>query len=545
MALPYLMEFPHECSEQLFNRVYANLVARDLARSDPKIRRMFELWRNTPAPGSPLEKNAELKSVTIAETPWRRNAQNESEAHRRLGVLFDDNRLDEEISAGLRRLAEQQLPDGLWPWFPGGRANAYISLYIATGFGRLRHLGIDVDAGPAIKALAALDAWVREHGRQIAREKEPENYVPSAIDALYLYGRSFFLESQPLAPETKEAVDFLLRQARANGLQVSARQSQAHLAIALQRFGDTRAAQAILRSIKERSVTGEEFGRFWRDLESRWHWQDAPIETQALMIEAFDEVAHDAQAVEECKAWLLKQKQTQHWSTTKATADAIYALLLRGRNLLGSDAVVEVALGGETIAPKNAEAGTGFYERRFAGSEVKPAMGRVLVKKTDEGVSWGGVHWQYLEDIAKIAPHDAPPLRLKKTLFVKETTAQGRVLKPVNGPLAVGDELVARIELSTDRDLEFVHLKDQRGSGTEPVNVLRGYRYQDGLGYYESTRDTASHFFIDRLQRGTYVFEYSTRVQLRGRYQGGLAEIECMYAPEFRSHSESRELVVE
>ncbi|OQB82455.1 MAG: hypothetical protein BWX86_02918 [Verrucomicrobia bacterium ADurb.Bin122] len=35
------------------------------------------------------------------------------------------------------------------------------------------------------------------------------------------------------------------------------------------------------------------------------------------------------------------------------------------------------------------------------------------------------------------------------------------------------------------------------------------------------------------------MFEYSTRVQLKGMYQTGIAEIQCMYAPEFNSHSES------
>jgi len=171
-------------------------------------------------------------------------------------------------------------------------------------------------------------------------------------------------------------------------------------------------------------------------------------------------------------------------------------------------------------------------------------MGQITVKKTDEGVSWGSVHWQYLEDMSKVTPYEGTPLQLCKTLFIKETTAQGQVLYPLQGPLAVGDELVVRIELRVDRDMEYVHMKDQRGSGTEPVNVLSGYRYQDGLAYYESTRDTATHFFMDYLPKGVYVFEYSTRIQHKGKYQTGIASIQCMYAPEFNSHSESFDLDV-
>ena len=180
------------------------------------------------------------------------------------------------------------------------------------------------------------------------------------------------------------------------------------------------------------------------------------------------------------------------------------------------------------------EAGTGFYERRFSSAEVKPKLGEITVKKVDEGVAWGSVHWQYLEDMSKVTPYQGTPLKLKKTLYTKVNTTKGPTLEPVRGELRVGDELAVRIELRVDRDMEYIHLKDQRGSGTEPVNVL-----SDGLAYYESTRDTASHFFIDYLPKGTYVFEYSTRVQHRGEYQTGIAQIQCMYAPEFNSHSES------
>jgi hypothetical protein len=191
------------------------------------------------------------------------------------------------------------------------------------------------------------------------------------------------------------------------------------------------------------------------------------------------------------------------------------------------------------------EAGTGFYEQRFTGSEIKPKLGHIAVRKVDEGVAWGSVHWQYLEDMSKVTPYEGTPLKLVKRLYTKEYTEKGPVLKPVAGLLNVGDELVCRIELRVDRDMEYIHLKDYRGSGTEPVNVLSRYKYQDGLAYYESTRDTASHFFIDYLPKGTYVFEYSTRVVHKGQYQTGIAQIQCMYAPEFNSHSESVKLSVE
>jgi hypothetical protein len=550
MALPYIMDRDLDCSEAVFNRLYANALARHIAGSDPKIRRVFDLWRETPALDSPLEKNQELKAVMLEETPWYRQAQDEKQARRNVGVLFDDNRLDDEQRRSQSKLAQMQYGDGRWPWFPGGRPNDYMTLYIATGHGRLRHLGVKADMAPAIKAWGALDNWVDETYREILRRPKPEKppkeepvYITPTI-AYYLYGRSFFLDDAKIAAKPREAVDFFLAQGRKHWLKVECRQSQAHLALAFQRFGDGATAKAILDSIRERSVSNEELGMFWRDLELSWGWFRAPIETQALMIEAFDEIAHDAAAVEACKVWLLKQKQTQGWKTTRATADAVYGLLLRGAGLLASDALVEVKLDDRWLRPEKTEAGTGFYEQRFAPAEIRPAMGRVTVKKVDDGVSWGSLHWQYLEDMTKVTPYAGTPLTVRKTLFLREYTKKGPTLRPAKGDLAVGDELVVRVELRTDRDMEYVHLKDQRGAGTEPVNVLSRYRYQDGLAYYESTRDTASHFYIEYLPKGAYVFEYAARIVHRGRYQTGIAEAQCLYAPEFNSHSGSFDLRV-
>jgi uncharacterized protein YfaS (alpha-2-macroglobulin family) len=544
MALPYLMEYPYECSEQIFNRLYANSLARHIANSDPKIPAIFEQWKGTPALDSPLEKNQDLKAVMLEETPWLRQAQAESQARRNVGILFDSNRLNDETSRNLRKLADLQLPDGAWPWFPGGPPNDYITLYITTGFGRLRHLGVKIDLDAAKKSLGRLDDWIERIYREILKHGKKDNCHLTTTIALYLYGRSFFLADRPIDKKHQEAVDYFLGQARKHWLKLANRQSQGHLALALKRFGDKQTPVGIMRSIKERSVSNEELGMFWRDLELSWWWFHAPIETQAVMIEAFEEIMDDRQAVEECKVWLLKQKQTQDWKTSKATADAVYALLLRGENLLASDALVEMVIGGQAIKPEKVEAGTGFYEQRFVRGEITSRMGEIVVKKIDKGVAWGSVHWQYLEDMSKVTPYEGTPLKLAKSLYTREFTKKGPVLTPVKGPVKVGDELVVRVVLRVDRDMEYVHLKDYRGSGTEPVDVLSRYRYQDGLAYYEATRDTASHFFIDYLPKGTYVFQYATRVVHRGSYQTGLAQIQCMYAPEFNSHSESIPLEV-
>jgi hypothetical protein len=544
-SLPYLMEYPHECAEQVFNRLYANALARHIANSNPKIRRVFDLWREAQpeALDSPLLKNEELKSVLIEETPWLRDAKDETQARKNVGILFEANRLDNETAAALAKLESMQIDNGAWPWFPGGRENEFITLYLVSGFGRLGNLGVAIDDELALRALDRLDAWIAERHQECLRDKV-ERF--GSTEALYLYARSFFLKRRPVAGEHQPAIDYFRALAKKNWPDLP-RLTQAHIALGLKRFGDQETPAAIVASLLERSVNEEELGRYWRDTEQHWWWYRAPIETQAMMIEAFCEIAQDQKTADDCRVWLHKQRQTQAWPSTKSTADAIYALLLGGDDLLGSDALVTISLGGTEVKPEKVEAGTGFYEKRFTATEIRPEMGTITLTKPDKGVSWGSLHWQYLEDIAKVTPHGDNPLTLMKSLFIKSNGKSGPELKPLAAGAALkpGDELVTRVELRTDRDLEYVHLKDQRGSGTEPVNVLSGYRFQDGLAYYESTRDTASHFFIEYLPKGTYVFETSARVQLRGQYQSGVAEIQCLYAPEFNSHSGSVGLKVE
>ncbi|MBP7866314.1 MAG: hypothetical protein KA419_10220 [Acidobacteria bacterium] len=540
-ALPFLLEFPYECSEQVFNRLYANSLAGRIANSNPRIRQIFDAWKGTDALKSNLEKNEDLKSALLQETPWVLDAKDESAAKRRVGLLFDANTLESGVKRAWNKLKNLQLDNGAWPWFPGGRPDPFITLTVVTGFGRLRHLDVKVDEEPAVKALAYLDRWIVEIYRSIVI-RDANHLTP--LVAHYLYARSFFLKDRPFEGDIKEAVDYYLGQSRKYWLELNSRLCQAELSLALHRLGDALTARKILASLKERSVSTPELGMFWREDELSWWWWRAPIETQAMVIEALGEVTADAPAVEDCKVWLLKQKQARDWKTTKATADAVYALLLRGDDLLKSTEIVQVKLGSETVKPSAVEAGTGYWQERWAGPAVKPEYADVTVVKTDPGIAWGGVHFQYFEDMAKVTPH-ATNLSLEKTLFVKRDSDKGPTLEPVTGPLRVGDLVTVRVVLRTDRDMEYVHLKDLRGSGFEPTSVLSGYRYQDGLWYYQSTRDTASHFFIDYLPKGTYVFEYTLRVQLRGRYQSGMAEIGCMYAPEFGSHSGSMWVEVE
>ena len=315
------------------------------------------------------------------------------------------------------------------------------------------------------------------------------------------------------------------------------------------RNGDGKTAASILKSLRERSLTNPELGMYWRDNRGGYFWHEAPVETQAILIELFEEYGNDPKAVGQLKTWLLKQKQTQSWATSRATAEAVYALLLRGSDWLQTDPGVKITLGGQIIDPESmdisTESGTGYFKTSWSGDGIKPAMGNVSVAKSTEGPAWGALYWQYFEDLDKISAHDSP-LKISKKLYIKTNTDQGLVLQEITGrnPLQVGQQLIVRIELRSDRDMEYVHMKDMRAAGFEPVNTLSGYHWNGGLGYYENTRDAATNFFFSYLPKGTWVFEYPLVVSQKGEFSNGLGSVQCMYAPEFSAHSEGLKVKV-
>ena len=553
-SLPYLMEYPYECNEQIFSRYYANSMATHVVNSQPKIKAIFDQWRAQGSLESPLEKNPELKSILIEETPWLRDAQSEAEQQQRIALLFDLNNMRHERETALNKLSRNQLNSGGWPWFKGGRANRYITQHIISSFGHLKQLGVSKDEKAqqmVQKAMQYLDAkFVHEYKdiRKYNADVDLSKDHLSHTQLHYLYMRSFFPEIE-MSQETKEVKDYYLGQIKKYWLSRSL-YSKGLMALIMDRMQNESTAQLILKSLKETSIYSEELGRYWKANTASWYWYQAPIETQALLIEAFAEIENDTETVDALKVWLLKNKQTNRWETTKATTEAVYALLLQGSDWLSTDHNVQVTIGNHTINPsedsKNAQAGSGYYKTQWNGSEITADMGTISMSKKGKGIAWGGVYWQYFEDLDNISSSETG-LELKKQLFRRNYTDSGELLTPISKDtsLKVGDLVRVRIELRSDRDLEFVHMKDMRASGLEPVNVLSRYKWQDGLGYYESTRDAATNFFFDRLPKGVYVFEYDLRVNNAGNMSNGITSIQCMYAPEFSSHSKGAKLNVE
>lgn len=556
-ALPYLMEYPWECAEQTWNRFYANAMAAHVVRSSPRIAQVFSKWKtlDTTALQSNLAKNQELKALLLEETPWVLAAKSETAPKKNIALLFDLVRMGNEQDRTLLKLQEMQVSNGGFSWFKGGPDDRYITQYIVTGIGHLKKMNAysqDQERKVTLildKALPYLDARIREDYEALLRDKaDLKEYIPGPQTIQYLYMRSFF-PHKAVPAASNEAYQLFLTRAKATWINHT-KMLQGMIALVMQRSREGQTAKDILESLKQKAIRNEELGMYWKDNQRSWWWQEAPIERQALMIEAFEEINKDAAMVNDLKTWLLKNKQTNNWESTKATAEACYALLLQGNYWLAESPATTVSLGETVIAPNTdaTQAGTGYFKRKLDAGVIKSDMGDIRVSvQASAGANqlpgWGAVYWQYFEDLDKITFAETP-LKLSKQLFVETNSDKGPVLTPVRAgdAVKVGDKIKVRIELRVDRDMEYVHMKDMRASGVEPVNVLSGYRWQGGLGYYESTRDASTNFFFNALQKGTYVFEYPLFITHEGDFSNGITTIQCMYAPEFTAHSEGVKL---
>ncbi|MDR0420882.1 MAG: carboxypeptidase-like regulatory domain-containing protein [Prevotellaceae bacterium] len=557
-AMPYMMEYPYECSEQIFSRFYANSLSSVIIDKFPQIRRTFDLWKMKDSKEliSNLEKNQELKNILIEETPWLREAKDESENKKRIALLFDLNKMQNEQKSTLNKLKHNQMGNGAFPWFGGMCESRYITQHIAIGLQRLKKLNAvadiyisDVDkiSNAAIKYLDG--KMLLDYEYLLKNKAEMSKYEVSEIILHYLYLRSF-KGTADMSQKEKTAFDYFFNRIDRNPFDRGIYQ-QALIALTAYRLGKGELAQKIVNSLKERAQVSEEMGMYWAENSRGYFWYQSPIETQSLLIETFTEIGNNKKEIDEMKIWLLRNKHTNNWETTKATSDACYALLIQNDNITTDNLPLQVKLNNYPLEQlknddlQKSETATGYVKTSWRSDEIKNDFGKINVTNPNATIAWGAAYWQYFENLDKITSADTE-LKIKREYFIEKHTDSGAKLNRIdeNNAIKVGDKIKVRIELRADRDYEYVHLKDMRASGLEPINVISQAKYQDGMWYYESTKDASSNFFIYYLKKGTYVFEYELTANSAGEFSTGIATIQCMYAPEFSAHSAGEKIII-
>ena len=319
-------------------------------------------------------------------------------------------------------------------------------------------------------------------------------------------------------------------------------------AIILDKAGRKKEAQEFIASLKEHLTKTDEQGMFFAFNENPYSWGGMKMQAHVDVMEALELTGGNNDTVEEMKLWLLKQKQTQQWNSPVATADAVYALLMKGVNLLDNQGDVRIVIANEvleTVSPsKTTVPGLGYIKRSFTQKNVVDAR-KIEVEKRNPGIAWGAVYAEY-ESPIKDVRQQGGELNVQKQLYVERMVNNAPQLQPITEKtvLQVGDKVVSRLSIRADRAMDFVQLKDQRGACFEPIGSVSGYNWSNGIGYYVDIKDASTNFFFDHLGKGVYVLEHSYRISRVGTYETGLATMQCAYAPEYASHSASMTIII-
>ncbi len=540
-ALPVVANPQNEDALSWATAYYAHSLAACIVKENPRIKQVFDSWK---AQGgtketfmSNLQKNQELKNILLAETPWLTEATNEAEQKQRIATLFDLNTMNSQLAVSVEKLGELQNADGAWSWYKGMQGSRYVTTQVMEMLVRLNaltHQDADSRMQPMIqKGFEYLGKQAAEEYKSMkeAEKKGAVGLRPSEQVLRYLY----ICALDGKAPVDEKVNRYFIDKLSGEGKELTI-YGKALGAIILQQSGKVAEARLFMQSLMEYSVVTDEMGRYFDTPKARYSWFSYKIPTEVAAMEAIQRITKDTKAIDEMKRWLLKQKQTQTWETPIATADAVYALMATGASdLLANTGGVEITLGKEVIRTP-ADNAIGYIKKTVSGDVMN--IKKVSVDKEGTGMGWGAVYAQYLESMDQIGEQG-------NGLSVSRQLYKGDEALNESAPLKVGDKITVRLTVKADRDMDFVQIKDDRAACMEPLQAVSGFRWSNGLGYYQATKDASTQFFIDQMRKGTYVIEYQVYVNRTGEYQAGIATVQSAYAPEFGGHTGGYRVMVE
>ena len=516
---------------------YANSLGAFIMKQNPTIKGTIEQWQQELGTEtslmSSLQKNQDLKSLVIDETPWVMDADREADQKRQLINYFDDNTLQYRLDKNLQNLRDLQNGDGSWSWWPGMPGNLYMTTAVVKMLTRLNAMtgsqqGTTQMLSSAMQYLGKEMVEEVKQMRKLEREHKVKDLRPSetAVDVLYIWS----LANTQLSGKTADArtylVDHLAKQTHEFTIY-----GKAVAAVILAKNGKQQKAAEYLESIRQYSVYQEEKGRYFDTRKAYYSWRDYKIPTEVAAIEALKAIEpNDQQTVEEMQRWLLQSKRTQAWDTPLNSVDAVYAFLNGRTEMLQTKEPCVISLNGKPMDMPKATAGLGYVKTSASGNNLKT----LSVRKTSDGTSWGAVYAQFMQPVTKIQSA-AAGITVKRELLAADTQ------KPIGKALSVGDKIKIRITITAEHDYDFVQLIDKRAACMEPVQQLSGYHW----GYYCSPKDYTTNYYFDRLSKGKHVVETEYYVDRQGTYATGTCTVQCAYAPEYSAREAAHTIVVE
>ena len=515
----------------LASAYYANSIASNILHQSPDIKKTIDAWKEETGDEtslmSSLQKNQELKSLVLDETPWVNDAEHESDQKSKLINFFDDNQVDYHLKENIRKMEKLQNADGSWSWWPGMRGNLYITVETAEMLVRLNHmLGTqDISSLMLEKAFKFMGNEILEEVAELKKQEKKgvKNLRPSEIAVQWLYLCA--LDGRTLPAEVKKGNDYLIellsKQTSAFSIY-----GKAVSAIVFAKNNRLPKAKEHLKSIKEYTVYKEEMGRYFDTPKALYSWFDYKIPSQVAAIEAIQMINEsDEQTIRELQRWLLHSKRTQSWSTPINAVNAVYAFLNGETQQLSAlhSEPSTLAVDGQPLENTKLTAGLGYVKSSITGENFK----EFTATKTSDGTSWGAVYAQFMQKVSEVEDASSG-LKVKREIL------------HASNPLKIGDKVRVRITIEADRDYDFVQVMDKRAACLEPIGQLSGYQW----GYYRVNKDYVTSYYFDRLSKGKHQIESEYYVDRVGTYQTGTCTVQCAYSPEFMAREAGKVLVV-
>lgn len=544
-ALPSLKNDPNNSADVIFNKWFADVLASEIFKANPKLKTVFEEYQNKGLLTSNLEKNQELKQLLLEETPWVLESRNEEEQMAKLALLFDANTMKNSINQDWDEFKKLQNPDGGFSWYSGYPSSYSTSLYI-------------------LKNLGKINAWLKDNVKDYQNSEQKElvkklvQYVDNEIDKYYdlkkenvwnnwaldyLDTRNYWEKENPLKGKGATLKSLVKQKAKTAKITDFTFFGLHRTALLMNDYGLKDVSDKLLNYLKETSVDSKTQGVYWKQNFDDWGWFSSKVVNHAGALEAFNKLKpNDQKFIEDMKIWLITQKEVNSWGSSRGTAEVIFTILNSGKSWTSAESdKATIIWGGKELQPQTKA--TGYVKSTVKTDILDKNLATVTVTKPGAGIVQGGLFWQYYEDLNKIKSSENY-ISVSKELYKKIKTVNGEELQKISPetPLKIGDKVTVRMILNTDRPMEFIHIKDMRAAGFEPLNVLSGYQWKNSLGYYQSTKDASTNFYIQYMPKGKYVFEYDYVANASGKFSNGITTIQNYYAPQMNAHTKGSEV---
>ncbi|MDL1913447.1 MAG: hypothetical protein FDW93_02845 [Bergeyella sp.] len=551
LALPGLKNDMHPSSEVYFNKWFSDILASRLYKKYPRLKDVFEEYKSKNLLISRLQQNPELKTQILEETPWLAQSFDQKEQMENISRLFDLDTFQNAIERDWEALLTFQNPDGGFSWILGSRSSVYMSLYILKKWGKIkRWLGEDFFAyqnNHGKKVLSSLISYVDKEISRKAYSTSESLFDDLLLD--YLDARRFWEKEYPFQNKILVVKNNFIR-----GLSKKTKNDFTfyglhRAALLAYYFKQKKISDSFLRYLKETAIETETKGTYWKENTNQWGWYPNQISNQAGVIEAFEVLApEDRNFIESLKVWLITHKKVNAWSNPRATAEVIFTLLdLDGDaspSFSSQKNIFVIKWGNKKIESQKKI--TGYIKEVIVSEKADPLLAEVSVKNETSNVIQGGLFWQYYQDLDKIKS-GGKTFSISKELYKNIKTENGNIAEKVSpGTLVkVGDRLTVQLIINTDRPMQYIHIKDMRAAGFEPVENLSRYFWKEGLGYYFTTKDASTHFYIENIEKGKYLFTYDVVCMTSGFFGSGIATLENYYAPEMQAHSAGEKVKID